>query len=834
VFCLDRLMPTPAWLRLTIFISGTSLFAFFAPYWLNRWVLKHRRENQLARLISQKFPRLGDRLLGVLELSNQNESEATLSSALREAATKDVAAAAAQRDFSQALPNNRNRIGLTLVASLLIAAITAFIILPKAGFNALQRWLFPLSDTPRYTLTKFNEHLPSKLIVPLGEPFHLHVDLASDTETRPEKAKARYGAQNWLNSPRQNNTYAFKFPAQQSEGTVAILAGDARAKIKVIPTLPPTLESVEATVTYPDYLQLPPQLLDIRSGTLSILKGSDVQLHANASRTLARGQLEWRPFDSQTVTGDSTQEPLERLTASASSPRISYPPVSMPAHPAEIRLSWRDNLGLDGTERFRLRLESLDDEPPTIYMQGIERQIAILPEETLEFEILAEDDFGLQLFGLEWSGEFTKPSADSPANGEIILAEGAPDVRRLALETVFSPIVHDIAPQKLTLRAFTQDYLPDRGRIYSQPITLFILSRDEHAQLLKDKFDRLIGELEDAARKEQANLDENLRLERLDPNKLREKTNQDRLEKSRASEQENMEKMDEMSKRMEELFQDALRNGEIEEKTMQKLSQTQQKMRELAEQDLPDVEKQLRKSQDNRSTPEQSQKDLSKATEEQQEALKKMKDTLENANDANRDFEAATFVNRLKRAASEQDGIASSLQDSFERLAGLRSFEVDPSDERILGELAMQQKRTASDVMWIQEDLGHFYARTEKELHKILLDEMAGSGIESSLENNRERISRNLTFRSIVFSKKWANQLRAWAKMLEGDANGGGGAGGGGGGGGPSMEDQDFEFMLKVMRMIQTEQDIRARVRALEQLRRSLDNRGINPPSRLP
>ena len=46
----------------------------------------------------------------------------------------------------------------------------------------------------------------------------------------------------------------------------------------------------------------------------------------------------------------------------------------------------------------------------------------------------------------------------------------------------------------------------------------------------------------------------------------------------------------------------------------------------------------------------------------------------------------------------------------------------------------------------------------------------------------------------------------SWAEKLEGpkpDGNGGDGDGGSGGG-----EEKDFEFMLKVMRMVQAEQDI--------------------------
>lgn len=837
VFLLDRLIPTPGWLRLVILVVGTSFFALFAPYWIHRWILKNRNENQLARMISRKFPRLGDRLLGVLELSDQDESATTLSPALRAAATRDVAAAAAKRDFGDALPENRNRFGILVVSLLLLFAVAAFVMLPKAGLNALQRWLMPLSDTPRYTLTKF-EKLPSRLVVPLGEPFSLEVPLAKDSEKKPGVAKARFGSQGWQESPRKKAGYHFKFPGQQKEGSIALSAGDARARVKVIPTLPPTLESVDATIRLPDYLELPERQIDVRSGTLNIVQGSQIALHANASRTLASGELQVRELPSLTDEEGANENSLEpqSFAASTRKRRASYPELAIASAPMEVRLSWRDDLGLDGSETFRLRLEPLEDEAPSVYIQGAKRQLAILPEETVEFEVTAQDDFGLRSFGLEWQGEFTKPSPDLPAEGEMELAPGGPAESQLVSPASFSPIVHDIAPQKLTLRAYCEDYQPDRERSYSQPIEIYILTRDEHAQMLKDRFDRVIGELEDAAREEQNNLDENKRLERMEEQDLANPETKDRIEKQREAEQKNVEKMEKLSQEMEELFQDALRNGEIEKETMKKLSETERQMRELSEEDLPEVEKELQEAQDQRSTPEQSKKDLKEATEKQEEALKKMKETLEQANEANRDFEAATFVNRLKRAASEQDGIAAALTTSLEKMIGLKSNELDPVEERILGELTLQQKRTASDVRWIKEDLGHFYSRTEKEIHKELLDSMNESKIEENLDFNRERLSRNLTFRGIVFSKKLADQLREWAKLLEGEQYQDGGAGeGSGDGSGGSMEDQDFEFMLKVMRMIQAEQDIRARTRSIEQLRRNNVPRRPNfTPRRLP
>ena len=106
---------------------------------------------------------------------------------------------------------------------------------------------------------------------------------------------------------------------------------------------------------------------------------------------------------------------------------------------------------------------------------------------------------------------------------------------------------------------------------------------------------------------------------------------------------------------------------------------------------------------------------------------------------------------------------------------------------------------------------------------------MRSSQIDAALEDLSERISANISFTSITWSKEWAKKLREWAKQLEDDKNSGGG--GGGGGGGMSQEDQDFEFMLKVMRMIQKEQDIRARTRSLEDLRRSLKTQQLAPQS---
>lgn len=54
---------------------------------------------------------------------------------------------------------------------------------------------------------------------------------------------------------------------------------------------------------------------------------------------------------------------------------------------------------------------------------------------------------------------------------------------------------------------------------------LYVLTRDEHAQMLKSKFDRNITEFEDLARRELELLDENQRLERLSGEELQKDAN---------------------------------------------------------------------------------------------------------------------------------------------------------------------------------------------------------------------------------------------------------------------------------------------------------------------
>jgi hypothetical protein len=824
VYGLDRVWQTPAWARLLILTAGVSLGAGFAPYWLHRWVWRHRRESQLARLIAKRYPGLGDRLLGVIELQDQQGSADSLSPRLREAAMAAVAAETGRRPLDDALPSPHHR-RWSLVA-LLLAAVTLAIFTraPRAGINALQRWLMPLSNTERYTFTKLDRP-PVYQAVAYGEAFDVTLRLAPESEQRPPSASGRYGLQPGLTSTLERGIYHFTFPGQQSPGTIVFQVGDLRHELRVEPLLRPSAESVRARVTPPAYLGIPERQVDLKAGVLTAVEGSKARIELTMTRPLAGGSF--GPSRALAVDKDApAHTPLAgQLEIAGATART--PALEIGAAPFEIPLSWTDRLGLAGDAGFRLQVDALKDAPPNCYLQGIDRQKVMLAEETVDFEVLAEDDFGVRATGIEWSGQATRPTREPTTAGELKLADGAPEERHLLKPGAFSPAAFGITPQKITLRAYAQDYFPERGRVYSEPVVLYVLTRDEHAQMLKNRFDRQISELEDLARREQNLLDENERLKRLDGGDLQKDENRKRLDTQQQEEAETKRRIDDLTQQLEQLLKDSARNGDIDKKTLKKIAESLKSVQELSQQDVPKVQKNLGAAQEPSNTPDQSRKDMDQAVGEQQKVVEKMQRAIDQANDANRRFEAGTFVNRLKKAAAEENSIVGSLKDAFARILGVKAPALDPSDARRLNDNVRQQSDTTSDVRWLQEDLGNYYARTQTEAFKLLMDAMRDSHIDIGLEEVRTRLAANYSYQAAEGARKWAEQLAAWAKQLDGDKDQDD-ASGGGGGAGPSPEDEDFEFMLRVMKLIQQEQDLRSRTRVLEQFRRDLPAR---PPA---
>src|SRR5580698_4026095 len=143
LFVSDRLWDTPGWLRLTLFLCGLAAAVLAGILWARRWVWQRRDLRSLANLVQKKYRRLGDRLLGIVELANEERHNANFSPALYHAAIRQVADEARGYDFSQSVSTRAARKTASVAAGLVVFSVLLFAVLPQPGWNAFLRWALP-------------------------------------------------------------------------------------------------------------------------------------------------------------------------------------------------------------------------------------------------------------------------------------------------------------------------------------------------------------------------------------------------------------------------------------------------------------------------------------------------------------------------------------------------------------------------------------------------------------------------------------------------------------------------------------------------------------------
>ncbi|HWB13300.1 MAG TPA: hypothetical protein VG826_29005 [Pirellulales bacterium] len=568
VFASDRLIDTPATARLAMLAAALAV-AGIVPVYAYRWIWRRRQLPQLARLLTRKHPDIGDQLLGIIELVD-DEAEQVRSRALCEAAIVQVAKQAAAHDFRHAVPKPRHRQwGWALaVPAMLALVITA--VAPAAAGNAWLRFLAPWRDTPRYTFAAL-QPLPGRLVVPHGEPFTLAVNLAEGSRWRPSTAAVSYGKQAAIAAPLADGGYRFEVPAQIDAGWLSLRVGDASRRIRVEPTLRPELTMVEAQIKLPEYLGRPEEIKrDVRSGTLSVVIGSTVAVKATANRDLAAASTNGTP---QSHDGASFTAPPARVDESQ-----------------QLTLRWQDADGLEGLAPFVLSVEAREDEPPTVACQNLPRQQVVLDSEQLSFVVMAQDDFGVKQVGIEWHGlpDEDRPGR-TPAQGERLLSAGGHDRELLEAAGVFCASELGIEPQVIELRVYVEDFLPGRERVYSPVFTLLVLSAEQHAAWLADQLNRWHHRSLEVRDRELQLYEANKELRELPADELNEPDTRKRIERQAAAERANGGRLSRLVADGEGLVRQAARNPQFGVGHLEKWAEMLQILKDISANRMPSV-----------------------------------------------------------------------------------------------------------------------------------------------------------------------------------------------------------------------------------------------------
>ena len=568
VFGLDRMFDTPTLLRVLILLTGMLGMVFFLPLKYYNWVWKHRQLEGIARLLQHKFPRFGNHVLGIVELAS-NRSDRSASPALVEAAMRQVDDEVTKHNLADAVPNPRHRRWAWVAGIPLILVVIGIIVIPATSRNTLARWLTPWRAVERYTFAQLEGETGLR-VVAYAEPFDVEARLKNDSPWKPESAEARYADQTPIVAERDGAAYKFQLPPQTADGSVKLRVGDAQRSIPVEPKLRPALKELTAKVQLPDYLQhQEPRIDDVRGGIVNLVKGSTAILEATTTRELSEATLNNRP---QKVDGT----------------RLTTEPVSVETT-TEMQLTWRDRFGLSAREPQVLRFEALNDEAPTVVLNKLKSNQVLISDEVLPFEIQATDDFGVKQIGLEWEGIANPVHNPEPTNGEKTVSAGTPTADALTVAATFSPKRENVKPQSLRLRAYVEDYLPDRERIYSPYLVLHVLTPAEHFRWLVGQMQLWAGAAKDVHDKELQLHQVNRELRDLPPEALDDPAQRKKIQNQAAAERANAARLDSLIETGEELVQEAAKNEEFDAEQLESWGEVLEQLEEIAQQRMPSV-----------------------------------------------------------------------------------------------------------------------------------------------------------------------------------------------------------------------------------------------------
>lgn len=566
VFALDRLFDTPAWLRGAIGLAAI-VGCCAVPWFLHRWVWRFHRLDQLARLLSRKMPRIGDQLLGIIELA-ENRWEQSRSRALCQAAIEQVSDDAQHCDFRSATPDSRLRTSISCAVLLMLVVAVLSQLVPAAAGNAFARLARPWSDTPRYTFAALDS-LPTELVVAHGEPFKLTAKLSDGSLWKPASATARLANQSPMTVDLAEDTYSFEFPSQIDVGDLHVRVGDATYDVEVSPKLRPEITSIAAKVRLPDYLQQPAiHERDARGGALALVKGSRVTFTPVVNRPLQSAQTNSKP---NKPSGESFTTP-EFLINDAQ----------------HIQLEWQDEFGLSGKEPFKIEVAAQDDEAPQLACEDLPRGRVVLDSEQLVFHVRARDDFGVKDVGMKWKGIQTDMVA-KPAAGESMLALGGPDRSAFEVQGTFTAKSLGIEPQPIELHIFATDYFPNRKRVYTAPYLLYVLNAEQHAIWVTEQLAKWHRQALEVRDRELQLYETNKRLREMTADELDRPETRRQIERQADAEQVNGRRLANLNEVGKDLLKQAARNPEIGVGHLDKWAEMLQILSDISANRMPSV-----------------------------------------------------------------------------------------------------------------------------------------------------------------------------------------------------------------------------------------------------
>ncbi|MEO7297137.1 MAG: hypothetical protein ABI042_01025 [Verrucomicrobiota bacterium] len=748
LFFSDRFFETLIGLRATLLFGAIGIIVLAAVRWSFRWIFLRRDWRALSVIVQRKFRKLGDHLLGIVELSNESKHDVNFSPELYRAAINQVAAETAPFDFREAV---ETRLTKRLIAATIVLALLVLIpslLIPALGKNVFHRWITPLAMVPRYTLVQI-DGLPEKLVVPHGENFDLRAKVVYRSFWKPSGARAKFQTQNLVSGKVNANEVRFQIPAQIQNGILRIKVGDATRDISIVPTYRPALKQISASIQLPEYLQVSATNQTINNGILNLLEGSAFSLRGKISRPLEMASI---------ALTNKTMQGLQISGDEFSSGIFS----NATAH---LEFLWRDQFGLSNATPWKLSIRSQKDLPASPALPDLPSDVAMLESDVLEIRSQAKDDFGVRDVGLSW--DFASDE-NRPAGSTTTEVKIQPKSRQeKTFEKIFrwSPAIYRIPEDSsVELIAFARDYFPERERAETAVHRIHVLGKEKHAEFVRQKLESLLARVEEVARLEEKVLANTSELH--DNEKLSDQQKSERAGKVSEEQDRNAKNLNELAKEGMKALQEGLKNPVFTEQALQEWAKNLQEMQNLAQKEMKAAGDKLKSAQKS-SSADSRKNDLVEAQKKEQEivdALEKMQGKVNKDLD---DLQALTLAERLRKVGSTETGISGELQKVIPETIGLLPKELPEKFKKLARSLALQQEGAHTESQQLRNEINRFFERTQKENYGEVSKEITEAKTVEELERVGGLIQENIAMEASKNLGEWAARFQKWADKLE-------------------------------------------------------------------
>ena len=750
----DRLWETPIVLRAILAITTWYFVIKIGANVLRVRSVFKKNYLPIVKVLQEHFKDLGDSLQSATELAYGQHRPSNISEDLCRAAIAQVD----KKVSAYKLVNGISLVNLLRFFCLLLFMTVCFAGLfeleEKAFTTSLERWGNPFSATKRYLFTQFDLET-KELIVVKGEESKFYLNVSKLSYFKPDyfnyKLRSSWKKENFMVGETNDTLYkSLILPPLTKDVDLKIKKGDYKEVIKIIPKDRPQLLDIKVNIAYPDYLGIEQSQKALYSQRVSVFPDTKISFIGKINKKIK--SFRWQK---------NGQKILEKVKLKGN---IFETPFLLFNEGDKLTFSWKDEDDFDAGKIYEYTIIFDDDLSPVITLKGVNSNKSLLPQDIIEINILGKDDFGLKEIGYEWIAK--DKDGIEVKRFEQSLKKGNQQQQNLVADIIFSPSIEEIPEaSNVAIRAYALDYQPYAEKIYTSEYEIYVLSLEEHLELVEEKFQKILQRVKSLVQSEQNNIQRTEAVEIYNDKKLLLKDVDQELLRIAQFEGDNYQTIKGLVTRGKGVIKEALQNELFRDEIILSWRQVFATLNQLADNEMTKARKFLKKSATLRKI-EQRRNNIADGKEYQEEVLRALEDLSGKYADINRDSAINTFAVRLRNDSKREKKISENLKKLFIKTAGISLDLLSPEEKKVHSRILDEQKKVNADISSIEQELFTLYNQSKIVIYKEVYEKMIGSDVNNYLEIILDDISKNKTRSSISPAKQWSERFDTWADLF--------------------------------------------------------------------